>query len=168
MSVCLSVLFLFLVELVNDGLAFLPLHLTLVSPLLYLAMEAFGRKRGMVSVAVCGLVYDTLNFAPFGFNLVLFGIVFTALVTYREQTKAQTRWHQFYMVQIANFVIITVHGIYFYEGIVGNTGNYVLSVFLNILASQVVLVPVLPWFMNLQATTLKKIDHSIEQKGTAS
>lgn len=143
----------FLIQLVNDTLApttihLYPLALFIFAPLILLPFTA-----GLISVIFTGLFLDASAYLPLGITTLILAFVYTACSWLRHQFKAYSGQHNMLIIQSANAVIWAFLSVFIRE-IDHTKPQYWISVFSNLLLSQITILVITSWFLNLQNSLL--------------
>ena len=144
-----NLLLLWLVGLANHLLA--PHHVSLYAGGLLVAFAALrlDPRHGLAATVLTALAADALAPVPFGTSLLLFGLVHAVLVAGRQRFPREEPVFAIVVALVANlFLFLSVSFVLI--GRLPHPGQAWLRLFADLLASQVVLVLVTPWFMALQ------------------
>ena len=157
--VATNLLLLWLTGLANDTLASVGLHLYLGGLLVVFAALRLDPAPGFAATAATALAYDATTAAPFGLSLVLFGLVHATILVGRHGfprnepvfTTVATLSLNLFLFIAFSFVLV---------GANPRPGEAWLRLFVDLLASQITLALVTPWFFALQdrAFSLARLD----------
>lgn len=143
-----------LVGLANDFLAGSGVHLYLGGLFIVYASLRLDRKHGFIAVALTGLMFDAVEPVPFGTSLLLLGLIHATLLYGRRQFPREGSVFGIVVAQLANlFLFIALS--FLLVGANPRPGDAWLRIFVDLLASQLVIFLVAPWFLALQARAME-------------
>lgn len=145
-----NLLLVWLVGLANHYLAPLQTHLYLGGLLLAFAALRLDAKHGGLCTLLTALAFDAVTAAPFGASLVLFGLAHATILAVRQGFPRDepvfitvvTLLLNLFLFLALSFVLV---------GANPRPADAWLRLFVDLLASQLVLVLLTPWFFALQA-----------------
>ncbi|MDI1249845.1 MAG: hypothetical protein PSV13_13350 [Lacunisphaera sp.] len=139
-----------LVGLANDYLSRYSLHLYVGGLFVVYSSLQLDRKHGLIAVALTGLLFDAAEPVPFGTSLFLFGLIHATLLYGRRQFPREGSVFGIVIAQLANlFLFIALS--FLLVGANPNPAGAWLRLFVDLLASQLVILLIAPWFLTLQA-----------------
>ncbi len=144
-----NLLLLWLVALANHQLA--PYHLSLYAGGLLVTFAALrlDPRRGFIATVLTALAADALAPVPFGTSLLLFVLVQAVLLSGRQRFPREEPVFATVVALLANlFLFLSLSFILI--GRQPHPGEAWLRLFADLLASQLLLAVVTPWFMALQ------------------
>lgn len=145
-----------LVGVANHLLADLSLHVYVGGLFVVYASLQLDRKHGFVAVALTGLLCDAAEPVPFGTSLFLFGLIHATLLYGRRQFPREGSVFGIVVAQLANlFLFIALS--FLLVGANPRPGEAWLRLFVDLIASQLVILVIAPWFLALQARTMELV-----------
>jgi rod shape-determining protein MreD len=138
-----------LVGLLNHHLAGTTLHLYAGGLFVVYAALRLDRKHGLIAIALTGLLMDATSPVPYGTSVVLLGLVHATLLYGRQRFPREGALFGLVVALLANlFLFIALS--FLLIGASPRPGSAWLRIFADLLASQVFLLLVTPWFLALQ------------------
>lgn len=143
----------FLMQLINNSLApytihFSPLALFVFTPLIFLPFTP-----GLISVISTGLILDASIMLPPGTITITLVVVYTLCFWFRGQFKTYSTQHNILILQSANAIILAFLSVSISASNHSST-YYWISIVLNLIFSQILLLFLAPWFLTLQSSLL--------------
>jgi hypothetical protein len=143
-----------LVGLANDFLADHAVHLYVGGLFVVYASLQLDWKHGFIAIALTGLMFDATLPVPFGTSLFLLGLIHATLLYGRRQFPREGSVFGIVVAQLANlFLFIALS--FLLVGANPRPGDAWLRLFVDLLASQLVIFLIAPWFLALQAQTME-------------
>jgi rod shape-determining protein MreD len=135
-----------LVGLLNHALAGLAVHCYVGGLFVVYSALRLDRRHGLIAVALTGLLVDAAEPVPYGTSLFLFGLVHATLLygRQREGTVFAT------VVALFTNLFLVIALSFLLVGANPRPGSAWLRIFADLLASQLLLVVITPWFIALQ------------------
>lgn len=143
----------FLLQMINNALAPYTIHLYpfalfIFSPLLLLPFTP-----GLISIVITGLILDASSTLSPGTTTLILVIVYTACSWFRRQFKTCSGWHNMLLLQSANAIILSFLTVFVNPS--NHTSIYFwISTLSNLILSQILLIFIASWFLNLQNSLL--------------
>ena len=147
-----------LVGLANNYLTPLSVHLYIGGLFVVFPAVRLDTKNGLIATLLTGLMFDAMEPVTFGTNMVLLGLVFAALLYGRQRFPREGALFGIVVALLTNlFLVIALS--FLLVGDNPRPGEAWLSIFVDLLASQLVILLITPWFLELQtqAMTLAQI-----------
>jgi hypothetical protein len=149
-----NLLLLWLVGTANDWIANTSIHLYLGGLFVTYASLQVDRRQGFIAIVLTGLMFDALEPVPFGTSVLLFGLVHATLVYSRQRLPREGAIFGTIVALFANlFLYIALS--FLLVGANPRPGEAWLRLFVDLLASQVVILVITPWFLALQSRTME-------------
>lgn len=143
----------FLTQLINHTLGLYTLHFCPFALFIFAPLILLPFTSGLISLVITGLILDaSTNLLP-GTTTIILLVVYTASFCFRRQFKTFSGWHNILILQSANAVIIAFLSVFTNPSNYGSP-HYWASVFLNLIFSQILLILIASWFLNLQNSLL--------------
>lgn len=128
---------------------YVSVHLYLGGLLVVYGALRLDRKHGLIATVLTGLMIDAGTPIPFGTSLLLLGLVHATLLYGRQRFPREGAVFGIVVALFANlFLIIALS--FLLVGANPRPGEAWLRIFVDLLASQLVIVLVAPWFLALQ------------------
>lgn len=143
-----------LVGLANHHLAPHALHLYCGGLFVVYAGLRLDLKHGFISTLLTGLLVDAAEPVRFGTSMVLFGLVYATLLYGRRRFPREEPVFAIVVALLANLSIFLVLS-FILVGDNPRPGQAWLRLFSDLIASQLVLGLVTPWFMAFQSQLLE-------------
>lgn len=144
-----NLLLLWLAGLANHALAGLHLSLYLGGLLVVFPGLRLDLRNGLLVTLLTALAADALAPVPFGTSLVLFGLVHATLLYGRQRFPREEPVFAIVVALFSNLFIFLVLS-FLLVGTNPHPAQAWLRLFADLLASQLVLTLVTPWFVSLQ------------------
>ena len=142
-----------LVCLANNLLADHSIHLYLGGLFIVYASLRLDWKHGVTATVLTGLMFDAMEPVPFGTSMMLLGLVHATLVYGRQRFPREGAVFGIVVALLANlFLVIALS--FLLVGANPRPGEAWLRIFVDLLASQLVILAVTPWFLELQAQAM--------------
>jgi rod shape-determining protein MreD len=143
-----------LTGLANNYLAPYAVHLYLGGLFtIYAALQLDG-KHGLIATVLTGLMFDATTPLPFGTSVVLLGLVHATLLSGRQRFPREGSVFGIVVAQFANlFLFIALS--FLLVGANPRPAEAWLRIFVDLIASQLAILLIAPWFLALQARTLE-------------
>lgn len=151
-----NVLLLWLVGLGNHYLAPFSVHLYAGGLLVTYASLRLDYRHGFIVVALTGLTFDALEPVPFGTHLVLLGFVHAVLLAGRRRFPREEPIFATVVALLANLFLFIALSVLLISAS-PRPGEAWLRLFVDLLASQLTLTLITPWFMGLNAALLARL-----------
>jgi hypothetical protein len=137
----------------NHYLAAVPMSLFLFGLPIGFAALRLTLPQGLTTTALTGLCFDTLTPIPMGSSLLLFSAAFTIIYAARSQFHREEAFSSIIVVLLANLFLFAAFSTI---AIVttGSTGHPT-SLIVNLIASQIAVSTLTPWFFSFQMTLLE-------------
>ena len=143
-----------LVCLANNLLADHSVHLYVGGLFIVYASLRLDWKHGVVATVLTGLTIDAMEPVPFGTSMILLGLVHATLVYGRQRFPREGAVFGIVVALLANlFLVIALS--FLLVGANPRPGEAWLRIFVDLLASQVVILVIAPWFLELQAQAMQ-------------
>jgi len=112
-------------------------------------------KHGWIAILLTGLMVDSLEPVPFGTSMILFGLVHATLLYGRRRFPREGAVFGIVVALIANlFLVIALS--FLMIGANPRPGEAWLRIFVDLLASQLLILVITPWFLALQERTMER------------
>lgn len=139
--------FIFVIQLVNDTIGTQTIFLYLNGLAIFAPLLFYPIHTGLLCTMLTGVVVDVFQLTPFGLSPFLFALTFTTCYSYRNHFKGNTSFHDTLIIQVSNAALFLTLNLLL------NTSNIIffsfwLSLFVNLIISQLVLIFITPWFLN--------------------
>ena len=139
------------------GLRFAELHQYFEGRLRLLVVYAalqLDARQGLIAIVLTGLMCDAAEPVPFGTSLVLLGLVHATLLYGRRQFPREGAVFGIVVALFGNLFLFIVRS-FLLVGANPRPGEAWLRIFVDLIASQVVILLVAPWFLALQARAME-------------
>ncbi len=111
-------------------------------------------KQGWIVISLTGLILDSLEPVPFGTHVILLGLVHATLLYGRRRFPREGAIFGIVVALFANlFLVIALS--FLMVGTNPRPGEAWLRIFVDLLASQFVLLVITPWFQALQERAME-------------
>ncbi len=148
-----NLLLLWLAGLANHHLAPFAVHLHLSGLLVGYAALRLDPRHGLAATVLTGLSADALTPVPFGTHVVLLGLVHATLLYGRRRFPREEPIFATVVALLANlFVFLALS--FLLVGAGPRPGEAWLRLFADLVASQLAIAAVAPWFLALNARLL--------------
>jgi len=143
-----------LVGLANNYLAPHAVHLYVGGIFTIYAALQLDAKHGLIATVLTGLLIDAGTPVPFGTSVVLLGLVHATLLSGRHRFPREGSVFGIVVSQLANlFLFIALS--FLLVGANPRPAGAWLRIFVDLLASQVAILFIAPWFLALQARSME-------------
>ncbi len=143
-----------LVGLANNYLAAASMHLYVGGIFVVYAALRLDPRHGLIATLLTGLLFDALEPVPFGTSLVLLGVVYATLLSGRQRFPREGAIFGIVVALFANlFLVIALS--FLLVGANPRPGDAWLRIFVDLLASQLAILVVTPWFLALQTRAME-------------
>lgn len=139
----------FVIQLMNDTFASMTLNLYPYALCIFTPILLVSYTTGLISVFITGLILDSTTTLSFGTTSILFSIVYTAYSYFSQQYKTYKAWHYVCILLSANAIIFIFLSL-FIDLNNYSSPHFWVSILLNLLFSQLLLLFITPWFLSLQ------------------
>lgn len=137
-----------LVGLANNYLANFAVHLYVGGLFVVYAALRLDRKHGLIAIVLTGLLIDAVEPVPYGTSLLLLGLVHATLLYGRQRFPREGAVFGVVVALLANlFLVIALS--FLLVGANLRPGSAWLRIFADLLASQLLLIVITPWFLAL-------------------
>ena len=151
-----NLLLLWLTGLINDRLAHSAVHLYLGGLFLAYAALRLDRRHGFIATVLTGLLLDAAEPVPFGTSVLLFGLIHATLLYGRQQFPREGAVFGLVVALLANlFLFIALS--FLLVGANPRPAEAWLRIFVDLLASQVFILLIGPWFLALQDRAMELV-----------
>ncbi|SDS39482.1 hypothetical protein [Opitutus sp. GAS368] len=138
-----------LVGLANSHLTSSAVHLYVGGLFVVYSSLRLDRKHGLIAILLTGLMIDAVEPVPFGTSMLLLGLVHATLLYGRQRFPREGAVFGIVVALFANlFLVIALS--FLLVGGNPRPGAAWLRVFVDLLASQLFLLLITPWFLALQ------------------
>lgn len=138
-----------LVGLTNHYLADAGVHFYVGGLFVVYSALRLDRKHGLIAIVLTGLLVDAVEPVPYGTSLLLLGLVHATLLYGRQRFPREGAVFGIVVALLANlFLVIALS--FLLVGANPRPGAAWLRVFSDLLASQLLLLVITPWFLALQ------------------
>ena len=145
-----------LAGLANHYLATFSVHLYFGGLFVVYAALRLDRKHGFICTVLTGLMVDAVEPVPFGTSVLLFGLIHATLLYGRQRFPRESSIFGIVVALFSNlFLFIALS--FLLVGANPRPGEAWLHIFNDLLASQLVLVLITPWFLALQARAMELV-----------
>lgn len=134
---------------------YVSVHFYIGGLLVTYAALRLDRMDGLMAVALTGLAYDAMEPVPFGTSLVLFGLVHATLVYGRQRFPREGEIFSIVLALLANLFLFLALSVVL-VGANPRPGEAWLRLFLDLLASQTLILAITPWFLALQDRAIER------------
>lgn len=138
------------------GLDYVSLHLYLGGLFVTYAALRLDRKHGFAAVALTGLLVDATEPVPFGTSLILLGLAHATLVYGRQRFPREGATFGLVVALLANLFLFIAFS-FLLVGDNPRPGEAWLRLFADLLASQLVILLITPWFLALQDRAMELV-----------
>lgn len=107
------------------------------------------RQAGLIAVCLTGLACDALEPVPFGTSLILFALVHATLLYGRQRFPREGEIFSIVLALLTNLFLFIALSVLL-VGAAPRPGEAWMRLFTDLLASQVLLLLITPWFLALQ------------------
>ena len=151
-----NVLLWWLVSLVNTHLSLSGVHFYVGGLFVVYSALRLDHRHGLVAVILTGLLIDAAEPVPYGTSMLLLGLVHATLVYGRRRFPREGAVFGIVVAMFANlFLIIALS--FLLVGANPRPGSAWLRIFIDLLASQLLLVVLTPWFLALQDRAMELV-----------
>ena len=113
-------------------------------------------KQGWIAIALTGLMMDALEPVPFGTSMILLGLVYATLLYGRRRFPREGSIFSIVVALFANlFLFIALS--FLLVGASPRPGETWLRIFVDLLASQFLILLITPWFFSLQEKSMEML-----------
>ncbi len=145
-----------LVGLANNYLAGSAVHLYVGGLFVVYASLRLDRKHGLIAILLTGLLVDAVEPVPFGTSMVLLGLVHATLLYGRQRFPREGAVFGSVVALFANlFLVIALS--FLLVGGNPRPGAAWLRLFADLIASQLFLLVITPWFLALQDRAMELV-----------
>jgi rod shape-determining protein MreD len=145
-----------LVGLANNYLSPHAVHLYLGGLFTVYPALRLDRKHGLIATVLTGLLIDAGTPVPFGTHVLLLGLIHATLLSGRQRFPREGSVFGIVVAQFANlFLFIALS--FLLVGANPRPGDAWLRIFGDLLASQLVILLIAPWFLALQSRTMELV-----------
>lgn len=146
----------FLMQLINDALGPYTIHLCPFALFIFIPLVTLPFAAGLASVIATGLILDASIMLVPGTTTIILAVVYTACFWFRGQFKTYSAWHNMLILQSGNAIIVAFLSVFI------NTSNHIsayywISIVINLVFSQILLLFISPWFLTLQNSLLSML-----------
>lgn len=145
-----------LVGLANNYLASFAVHLYLGGLFVVYASLRLDRKHGLIAIVLTGLLIDAVEPVPYGTSLLLLGLVHATLLYGRQRFPREGAVFGMVVALLANlFLVIALS--FLLIGANPRPASAWLRIFADLLASQLLIILITPWFLALQDRAMEMV-----------
>ncbi len=144
-----NALLLYLTLLVNSSLAAWSLHLVLLGPMVVLPALYLHRNYCFICILLTGLWVDAALPAPFGLFTIGFLAAATCILCFRMRFRPEHNYHPILLAHLVNLLCILLLTFAAGRHSLGEPAFWT-HVAATVLLSHLALLPVAPWFFNLE------------------
>ena len=145
-----------LVGLANNYLANFAVHLYVGGLFVVYAALRLDRKHGLIAIVLTGLLIDAVEPVPYGTSLLLLGLVHATLLYGRQRFPREGAVFGVVVALLANlFLVIALS--FLLVGANPRPASAWLRIFADLLASQLLLLVITPWFLALQDRAMEMV-----------
>jgi rod shape-determining protein MreD len=138
-----------LVGLLNHHVAGFAVHCYVGGLFVVYAALRLDRKHGLIAVVLTGLLVDAAGPLPYGTSMVLLGVVHATLVYGRQRFPREGAVFGIVVALFANlFLVIALS--FLLVGANPRPATAWLRIFADLLASQLLIMVITPWFLAVQ------------------
>ena len=145
-----------LAGLANHFLATGAVHLYVGGLFVVYAALRLDRKHGLIAIVLTGLLVDAAEPVPFGTSLVLLGLVHATLLYGRQRFPREGPIFGIVVALLANLFLFLVLS-FLLVGDNPRPAEAWLRLFVDLLASQLALGLITPWFLALQDSAMELV-----------
>ena len=128
---------------------FISLHLYVGGMFVTFSALRLDVRNGLIATIATGLAVDAQSPAAFGTSVLLFGLVHAALIYGRNRFPREEAIFSVVVALLSNLFLFLVLS-FLFVGHSPRPGSTWLRLFVDLIASQVVIALITPWFMALQ------------------
>ncbi len=150
-----NLLLLWLAGLANHYLAPHGVHLYALGLTVVYAALRLDYRHGFIAVALTGLAYDAMEPVPLGTHVLLLGLVHAVLVSGRQRFPREEPIFATVVALLANLFLFLALS-FLLIGAAPRPAETWLRLLADLVASQLVLAAVTPWFVSLNAALLAR------------
>lgn len=129
------------------------LHLYCGGLLVAYSALRLDRTQGLIAILLTGLACDALDPVPFGTSMILFGLVHATLLYSRQRLPREGDIFSTVVALFANLFLFLFYSVLL-VGAGPRPGEAWVRLFLDLIASQLTLLLITPWFFALQDRAL--------------
>ncbi len=145
-----------LAGLANSYLSGSAVHLYVGGLFVVYSALRLDRKHGLIAIVLTGLMVDAAEPVPYGTSMLLLGLVHATLLYGRQRFPREGAVFGIVVALFANlFLVIALS--FLLVGGNPRPGSAWLRVFVDLLASQFLLVVITPWFLALQDRAMELV-----------
>jgi rod shape-determining protein MreD len=145
-----------LVGLANNYLSPHAVHLYLGGLFTVYPALRLDRRHGLIATVLTGLLIDAGTPVPFGTHVLLLGLIHAILLSGRQRFPREGAVFGIVVAQFANlFLFIALS--FLLVGANPRPGEAWLRIFGDLLASQLIILLIAPWFLALQSRTMELV-----------
>jgi rod shape-determining protein MreD len=131
------------------GMDYCSIHLYVGGLMVVYSALRLNNKHGWIAILLTGLMVDSLEPVPFGTSMVLFGLVLATLLYGRRRFPREGSIFSIVVALFANlFLVIALS--FLMVGTNPRPGEVWLRIFVDLIASQFLILLITPWFLALQ------------------
>ncbi|HKB57920.1 MAG TPA: hypothetical protein VKC51_10040 [Lacunisphaera sp.] len=145
-----------LAGLANHYLANAAVHLYVGGLFVVYAALRLDRRHGLIAIVLTGLLMDAGEPVPFGTSLVLLGLVHATLLYGRQRFPREGSVFGLVVALLTNLFLFIVLS-FLLVGDNPRPGGAWLRIMVDLLASQLVLALITPWFLALQDSAMELV-----------
>ena len=135
---------------------FCSIHLYVGGMFVVYSALRLNSKHGWIAILLTGLMTDSLEPVPFGSSMVLLGLVFATLRYGRRRFPREGSIFGIVVALLANlFLVIALS--FLMVGANPRPGDAWLRIFVDLLASQFLILLITPWFLALQERMMERV-----------
>lgn len=136
------------------GIPYISIHLYLGGLFVVYSALRLDPKHGVVAMILTGLMFDSLEPVPYGTHVVLLGLVHATLLYGRRRFPREGGIFGIVLAQLCNLFLYIALSVLL-VGANPVPAQAWLRIFFDLLASQIVILLVAPWFIALQEQTMR-------------
>jgi rod shape-determining protein MreD len=145
-----------LVGLANNYLSTPSVHFYVGGLFVVYSALRLDHRHGLVAVLLTGLLVDAVEPVPYGTSMLLLGLVHATLVYGRRRFPREGALFGIVVALFANLCLVIALS-FLLVGANPRPGTAWVRIMLDLLASQVLLVVVTPWFLSLQDRAMELV-----------
>jgi rod shape-determining protein MreD len=145
-----------LVGLANNYLSTSAVHLYVGGLFVVYSALRLDRKHGLITIVLTGLLIDAVEPVPFGTSMLLLGLVHATLLYGRQRFPREGAIFGIVVALFANLFLVIVLS-FLLVGANPRPGSAWLRIFVDLLASQLFLLLITPWFLALQDRAMELV-----------
>ena len=151
-----NVLLWWLVGLANNHLSTSSIHFYVGGLFVVYSALRLDHKHGLIAMVLTGLLVDAAEPVPYGTSMLLLGLVHATLVYGRRRFPREGAVFGIVVALLCNLFLVIVLS-FLLVGTNPRPGSAWLRIFVDLLASQLLIAAITPWFLSLQDRAMELV-----------